>query len=66
MMIWSLEVHDDGIIFRGSVPIKAFKDLTKKFCTDTWNIDMQKAKELDATFVVCKPKDKKNDYDDDQ
>mgnify|MGYP001616055206 CR=1 FL=1 len=55
MSNWSLEVYDEGyIVFRGAVPIKEFQCLTKKYCTDSWRVDMQWAKDLDATFVICK------------
>ena len=42
-------------MFRGAVPINEFQALCKRYCSNQWAVDMQWAKELDATFVICKP-----------
>jgi len=52
---WSLEVYEGYIVFRGAVPINEFQALCKRYCSNQWAVDMQWAKELDATFVICKP-----------
>ena len=40
---------------RGNVPIPEFQNIINKYCNDNWKVDMQWAKDLDATFVICKP-----------
>jgi len=56
MSTWCLEIHDEGyVVFRGAVPLKEFQNVVKKYCHEHWKVDMQWAKELDATFVICKP-----------
>ncbi len=54
-MKWCLEVYEGYIVLRGAVPLAEFTALVKKYCNKNWRVDMQWAKELGATFVVCEP-----------
>lgn len=56
MSSWSLEIHDDGyIVIKGNVPLNEISKLIKKYCKDDWKVDMVRAQELEAAFVICKP-----------
>lgn len=56
MASWSIQVNDEGyVVVRGNVPIPEFQNIINKYCNDNWKVDMQWAKDLDATFVICKP-----------
>lgn len=60
---WSMEIDAENyVIFRGKVPISELSDLSRRFCSSHWIIDVEWGNQIDAVLAIRSPTYKAQEY----